>query len=207
MVQAKTVKNFLRAIASGQLQVRINPRKSGGWAKTCFLWILADCRFERSKWRRHPTGARHLNQRDAARVAGVQIDTFKKMHHRDPEGAPPRHPDGWNDLAELGTWIRQRERPFEDGRLNPAHERARKDKEYADKIAMENQISRGELIEADTVIAAGSDMVLRVRARLLSLPSKVAPQLLGLDSRILVQEILDDAIRDALTELSVTWTT
>lgn len=59
--------------------------------------------------------------------------------------------------------------------LNPEQERARKDKEMADKTALENRVRRGELVEASEVESVWSDHVTAARARLQSMGSKLAP--------------------------------
>ena len=46
--------------------------------------------------------------------------------------------------------------------LNPQQELARKNKELADKTALENEVRRGELIETDVVEAAWTDILARV---------------------------------------------
>jgi terminase small subunit / prophage DNA-packing protein len=89
--------------------------------------------------------------------------------------------------------------------LNPQQELARKNKELADKTALENEVRRGELIETDVVEAAWTDILARVRARMLRLPSAVAPLVLGEDDQIVIQETIEDMVRDALSEMSADW--
>jgi phage terminase Nu1 subunit (DNA packaging protein) len=86
--------------------------------------------------------------------------------------------------------------------LNPIQERARKDKELADKASLENQVRRGELVEASIVGSKWKEIMLRVRSRMMRIPWASAPLLVGEEDQIKIQMTIEDQIRDALTELS-----
>jgi hypothetical protein len=86
--------------------------------------------------------------------------------------------------------------------LDANYERARKDREMANKIEMANMVARGELIREDVVKKFIIDAFTRLRTRMLGLPTKLAIRLVGLKSAIEIQKILDDGIREALAELS-----
>ena len=90
------------------------------------------------------------------------------------------------------------------GDLDPAQERARKDKELADKTALTNAATRKELLPRADVHVAVTASFARVRARLLSLPTKMAPLVLGESSLPAVQEKLSNATNEALAELAGT---
>lgn len=83
-------------------------------------------------------------------------------------------------------------------------ERARLAKEQADAQEMKNAQLRGELLVRGEVTAAVQGAFARVRAKLLSLPSKVAPLLIGMDSIADVTEHLRVGVYEALGELSET---
>lgn len=83
-------------------------------------------------------------------------------------------------------------------------ERARLAKEQADAQEMKNAASRGELIARADVSAVVTASFARVRARLLALPSKIAPLVLGLTSLAEIKEKISDAINEALAELAST---
>ena len=61
----------------------------------------------------------------------------------------------------------------------------------------------GEVIRE--LVAAGQDMALRVRARLLRLPDASTPLVVGVDDPVAIRRVLDEMVRDALSELSVEW--
>jgi len=77
-------------------------------------------------------------------------------------------------------------------------ERARLAKEQADAQALKNAALRGELVRADDVERAWTDLLRQVRARILAVPARVR-QSLTLEPR--VAEAIDRELRDALTEL------
>jgi len=60
-----------------------------------------------------------------------------------------------------------------DGDLDANRERARKDKEMADKYALENRVRRGELLESQTVEREYGQFVISARARLIQLPDAI----------------------------------
>ena len=90
----------------------------------------------------------------------------------------------------------------EDGPLNPDAERARKDKELADKYALENRVRRGELLEAAEVEAKWSDMVIYARTRLLSMPKRLAQQVAGETDPASCEKLMTEVCDEALRELS-----
>src|SRR5689334_16601782 len=68
-----------------------------------------------------------------------------------PEGKTSNY-DGWYMLTALRAlgWIKGRAAGAEAD-LDPAQERARKDKELADKTALQNAVTRGELFSGAVV--------------------------------------------------------
>jgi hypothetical protein len=61
---------------------------------------------------------------------------------------------------------------------------------------------KGELHEAADVEKALTDMVITFRNKILGIPSKVAPLLVGQKNIGKIREIIDKEVREALTELS-----
>lgn len=75
----------------------------------------------------------------------------------------------------------------------------------ADKVEIElKQISK-ELIPVDIVSDALIKMVLRVKSRLLQIPSTVAPLAVGNSDVYAIQKLIEDGVREALEELSSDW--
>ena len=90
-----------------------------------------------------------------------------------------------------------RGRPLADPEL--ADERARLTSENADKVAIQNQKARGDLIPAVAVRAAWLGVVTDLRSRLFAVPSRVAARL-GLDRA--TAAALDAEIRAVMADLS-----
>jgi hypothetical protein len=80
-------------------------------------------------------------------------------------------------------------------------ERARLAHHQANKAALEAQELRGALIAIEQVAEVVGDEYANVRAKLLALPTKAAPVLVGL-STMAIKRALDDLVSEALEELS-----
>jgi hypothetical protein len=83
-------------------------------------------------------------------------------------------------------------------------ERARLAKEQADAQEMKNALARGEMIPRPDVVAGMQIAFANARARLLSLPSKAAPLVLGLDSPAAVRDTLTELVHECCGELAAT---
>jgi phage terminase Nu1 subunit (DNA packaging protein) len=90
------------------------------------------------------------------------------------------------------------------GDLDPAQERARKDKELADKTALTNAATRRDLLPRSEVHVAVTSSFARVRSKMLALPTKLAPLVLGATSMAVIREKISDGINEALAELAAT---
>ncbi len=75
----------------------------------------------------------------------------------------------------------------------------------ADKIEMDMAVSRGELIVAADVMHAWQMILVRVKTRLLKLPTTLAPLIVGDLDLYSVQTKLKEGVADALSEASVDW--
>lgn len=86
--------------------------------------------------------------------------------------------------------------------LDLAAERARLAAAQADAQEMKNSLTRGNLLPADEVQAGIEMMIARCRAKLLGLPARLAPEVVGLERLAEVVARIDDAVREALEELA-----
>jgi terminase small subunit / prophage DNA-packing protein len=91
-----------------------------------------------------------------------------------------------------------------DGELDLTEERARKAKEEADRLEMLNAQTRGELLARADVDAAVIGAFARVRARMIGVPSKVAPVVVTMDTPAEAEAAIRKAIYEALKELADT---
>lgn len=106
-------------------------------------------------------------------------------------------------IADLTETAAGRNKPeLEDGELNPEQEKARADKERADKLALDNMERRGELVRADDVEQEWVKVLMAVRAGFLALPSNVAEEIAVLKSARQVKQRLTDEVSEILEELS-----
>lgn len=137
-----------------------------------------------------------MNQRHAARLVGISARAFSEW------SVQPRERDGreslyyWPDVRD--EWLRREAAkalakpmariaeleeqiassgldPDDDGSLDLEHEKARLAAEQADKIAMENALTRGSIAFLPDVAKHYGKILEMVRALLLAMPTKCAP--------------------------------
>jgi hypothetical protein len=179
----------------------------------------------------HTDGKVYISADAAAILCGTTKVTL--INWRNMEHPVPYHEElKAYPLAELGHWMRT-ELIFKKGKggaypwlpdLTRAPGRAtmptvgkqpaRVDKHdadirlktlQADKVEMELQQTAGELIPVADVTHALTNMVMRVKTRLLKIPTAIAPLVVGMTDVYGVQERLEDGVREALDELSEDW--
>lgn len=179
----------------------------------------------------HTDGKIYVSQDTAAVMCGTTRVTM--LNWRNMENPPPFNDElKCYPLAELGVWLRT-EMIFRKGKggaypwlpdLNRFPGRAmmptvsgkpaRVDKNeaeirlktlQADKVELELKQTAGELIPVEDVTHALSNMVMRVKTRLLRIPTAIAPLVVGLTDVYGVQKRLEDGVREALEELSEDW--
>jgi hypothetical protein len=80
---------------------------------------------------------------------------------------------------------------------------ARRRKLAAEAALAEIEVSkrRGEVVEIEDVANAVGDDYANLRAKLLSLPTKIAPQLVGNDDAADIEDLLQRLVTEALEEL------
>ena len=86
--------------------------------------------------------------------------------------------------------------------LDLVAERARLAKEQADRIAMENDLTRGSVVHVDDVIEIVGKCLSTTRTRLLAIPSECALRFAAARTPALAEDVIRTVIYDALTELS-----
>lgn len=88
--------------------------------------------------------------------------------------------------------------------LQPQAEKARLDRLRANKVELELQLARGEVVKMDDVCAKWAQVGTNIKNKMLSMPTKAAPLVLGCKTLPEVKEVLTELIREALDELSAT---
>jgi hypothetical protein len=81
-------------------------------------------------------------------------------------------------------------------------EKARLTKEQADRTALANAISRGDVIPSSVAVQQWTDHVIAARAKLLSMPTKVGPQLVHATDVNVIAAVLKAAVYESLDELA-----
>lgn len=85
--------------------------------------------------------------------------------------------------------------------LDLSAERARLAKEQADAKEMENMVERGDLLYIDDIIKDFEEQLINCKTKLLAAPTKVAAEVFAARDVAEVQEIMEEAVKDALSEL------
>lgn len=159
-----------------------------------------------------------VNRDRCAAILGVARTTLDAWVRR---GCPVHSPSGRKgvpaefDTAAVFAWARDNADPAAGpgegsggergtGALVLEVERARLAKEQADQAAMRNAIMRDEFLRADHVTSAVASAFSRVRGRLLALPTKAAPRLVGMARPGPIQALLTEYVHEALNELANT---
>ncbi|GGE96133.1 MULTISPECIES: DNA packaging protein [Stappia] len=151
---------------------------------------------------------RTLRKSDFAKVANVSPGRVSQMIR----AGLPVEPDGRIDVARGRLWIQSNIDPKRSAaqsdqgdlplaaRTDAATERARLVKEQADHAALKNALLRQDLLPAADVEREWTDMLRRVRSRLLAVPSRlrqVLPHLTAHDVGA-----IDTELRHALEDLA-----
>lgn len=89
-----------------------------------------------------------------------------------------------------------------DGNLDPQQQRARLDCARADLAELDLAQKRGNLLDASVVSETWSHQVLIAKGRLLAIPNRLAPIVVGMGDMREIELAIRDEIYSALTELS-----
>ncbi len=93
-------------------------------------------------------------------------------------------------------------RPEGAGEVNLNREKALHEAVKREMAEMELAAMKGEMHRSEDVKLVMNDMIAAFRSRILVMPPKIAPQLIGLTDLAAVRSVLDRECREALTELS-----
>ena len=144
----------------------------------------------------------------------ISVDVMAKLTGRSTrwiqvrasEGDIPRIDRGRYPLVEaVQGYIRYQNRLIEGrGDDTVIQEKTLLIKARREKLERENDIASRELLHRPAVVAAMSALVANSRARLLAIPSRLAPQLVSIDNAAEIHSLVTEAIHEALYELSET---
>lgn len=142
-----------------------------------------------------------VNSKEMALILGVSSSRVRQLTG---EKALVRASYGKYDLpASIEAYINYRlnkEKP--DGELDKTTEEALWTRARRKKTELELQIMRGELHRSEDVERVMNDMLAAFRAKILSIPSKFAPQVVGKTEIPPIKEVLKKGVHEALEELT-----
>jgi len=81
-------------------------------------------------------------------------------------------------------------------------QRARQHREMADKLEMENDVTRGELVRSSDMALLWETLTIELRQRLMMIPARVGDLVARSKRKGSDKKIIENEIRDALTGLS-----
>jgi phage terminase Nu1 subunit (DNA packaging protein) len=146
---------------------------------------------------------RTITSKDLASILGV---TTRRIRQLTQEGVFPRVARGKYVLGEaMRAYISHLQTKAKEAVVDPKDlkkELTRLRRAQADKTELEVKEYRGELHRAEDVEDVWTEMLSNFRARALAVPTKLAPQILGIEDLKEMQKALKDAVYEALQELS-----
>lgn len=153
-----------------------------------------------------PAHAGFVNKGTLANMMGVSVSAVNAYIS---EGMPCAVPSvggkqSLYDPVEANKWLDQR---LSGGDASMNELKKRKLQIDIDLAEITLSKERGELVEVEEVAKQIADAFTRVRGKLLALPTKTSGLVLGLPTQRDTQEVLDNAIREALDELVCEFTT
>ena len=135
------------------------------------------------------------------------FDCNRETMRRRLELVKPIEPGKWTFAQVIEAYVLYEKQHLtgngEKEALDAAYERARKDKELADKTALENQVRRGELVDASIVDERFKSAAGIVIKHLEAIPTKAAPAMVSASTMEDAEEELTCLINDVREELSL----
>jgi phage terminase Nu1 subunit (DNA packaging protein) len=147
---------------------------------------------------------------NVTKVAGALNLTETRVQQLVKEGLP-REARGLYDPVKCMLWyIRYLQNVIEKKAVNTTEgsfagereERVRLLRADADLREMELARERGRLVAIEDVEKAFTDLVLTTKARIMAVAPRLAPEMLGLTSRVMAHALIEKALKEALLQLS-----
>lgn len=150
---------------------------------------------------------KHVNRSELAEVFGKSLPTISTWVTKGcPVVERGRRGKEWTfDTAAVADWLEQQTVANLQGDTSGlVMEEAKRRKTAAEAALAELELAkaREQVIEASEVEKAWADLILSFRAKMLSVPPKMAPVVIVAVNVAEVERLLDDAIREALSELA-----
>lgn len=110
----------------------------------------------------------------------------------------------YNAIESMKNYIRFLEErdAGNTGEVDYYHEKALHEKAKREKAEIEVAALKGKMHKSEDVAAVMNDMVASCRAKMLSLPTKVAPMVVGKNNVAVVRDLISREVKEALNELA-----
>jgi len=146
---------------------------------------------------------------DVTKVASALNLSTQRVQQLVKEGMP-RESRGQYDPVKCMLWyirylqnaLEKRAVPLEGGFVGEREERVRLLRADADLREMELAKERGLMVSIYDVERVMTDLVLTTRARIMAIPPRLAPELVGETSRVMIQAKLEKACKESLAYLA-----
>lgn len=144
-------------------------------------------------------------------LAGILNLTPTRVHQLVQEGLPKKLRGKYDQDLCVGWYIRYLQALVERKAIvgeggevlkNEREERLRDLRAVADLREIERDRERGQLVAIEDVEKEMTDLVLVTKARVLAVGARVAPELVGENSRVMIQAVIEKAHKEALSHLA-----
>jgi phage terminase Nu1 subunit (DNA packaging protein) len=105
-------------------------------------------------------------------------------------------------VESIRKYIQHIQEKVGENEVDYYREKALHEKAKREKAEMIVSVMKGDLHRAEDVKFVMNDMISAFRTKTMSLPAKLAPQLIGKSEHVEIQGVLTREVREALTELS-----
>jgi phage terminase Nu1 subunit (DNA packaging protein) len=147
---------------------------------------------------------------NAEKVAQALNLTEQRVHQLVREGLPKEGRGQFDAVKCMLFYVRYLQKALEkravrtlDGRyLGEREERVRLLRADADLREIELAKQRSQLVSIADVEQAMTDLILTTKARVMAIPPRVAPSLVGETSRVMIQAKIEKACKEALAYLA-----
>jgi phage terminase Nu1 subunit (DNA packaging protein) len=150
-----------------------------------------------------------MAQTSAKILANLFGITTSRIHQLVKEGLP-KESRGQYDLLKCVRWyvrflhaaIEKKVVPMGDSYVGEREERIRSIRADADLKEIELAQKRSQLVSIQDVERSMTDLVLTTKARVMAVAPRLAPDLVGEDSRVMAHAKIEKALKEALLGLS-----
>lgn len=142
----------------------------------------------------------HLDQASLAQFLGVTARRVQQLVKKEILPAPRRRQYDLHKAAR--AYIRYLQETRHQGERSYTEEKTRLTKEQADEKQLKNELLRGLLIPADQVREVWAGHIISAKTKLLGLPAKLGPEVVGMDNLPEIQAYLKSHITEILDDLA-----